>query len=99
MERISANDPWFAGVGDMGFSNLWSTKTGGSPFYIRTRRGTLGVLEIKSMSADPGTVTFRYKLLTDPGSKPAASTFRWDIHEPAARIHPSMPTTARQVCR
>jgi serine/threonine protein kinase len=55
--------------GDMGFSNLWAVGRGNNndghtTFYIKTRSGRMGTLQITGMTDDPHTVTFRYKLLT-----------------------------------
>ena len=55
---------------DMGFSNLWFKGTEeSSTYYIKTKNGTLGVLQINRLKDYPRSVEFRYKLLGPPSSK------------------------------
>ena len=48
----------------MGFSNLWFKGTEeSSTYYIKTKNGTLGILQINRLKDYPRSVEFRYKLL------------------------------------
>ncbi len=57
----------------MGFSNLWFAGTEeSSTYYIKTKNGTLGILQIKRLNDNPRSVEFRYKLLPDEAGKEGA---------------------------
>jgi hypothetical protein len=47
----------------MGFCNLWAAGKLPVTYYIKTRAGKYGILQITSMQDKPLKVTFRYKLL------------------------------------
>src|SRR5262249_32951453 len=57
--------PGFKSPTTGGFGNLWAEEGQQPVYFIRTRKGTPGVLQIMKMTKDPLTVTFRYKLLTE----------------------------------
>jgi hypothetical protein len=57
--------PNFQGPHEMGYSNLWFKGVDKSTFYIKTRSGKMGILQIIGLVDDRRGVRFRYKLLLD----------------------------------
>ena len=64
IEKYKREIPSFQDPRTMGFSNLWFKGTEeSSTYYIKTKDGTVGVLQINRLKDYPRSVEFRYKLL------------------------------------
>ena len=70
IEKYKRDIPGFQDPRLMGFSNLWFAGTEeSSTYYIKTKNGTLGILQINRLKDYPRSVEFRYKLLGAPSLK------------------------------
>ena len=64
LEKLKRDFPEVQDHHAIGFSNMWfAGSEESSTFYIKTKNGTLGVLQINRLKDYPRSVDFRYKLL------------------------------------